>query len=247
MSSAPELTGDDRLAAEFVLRLLDGEELTEASRRLRDEPAFAALVGGWEKRLAPLLDGIPEEAPPADVWSRISSSLRQQNDEGATIHQLRRRANVWRAYSAGITAIAAALVLVIGLDVAKQDPVLQPPPAETPARAAATLVASLGSEGGPAALIITYDPDARSLIATPAVLQGAAGHDHELWVVPASGQPRSLGIVTAGKSRKITIPPALLRAIGANATLAVSVEPEGGSPTGQPTGPVIASGQLTRI
>jgi anti-sigma-K factor RskA len=109
------------------------------------------------------------------------------------------------------------------------------------------MVASLGAEGGPAALIITYDPNSRSLIATPAVLQGAAGHDHELWVIPAGGTPRSLGLVTTGRSRKLTIPPALLQSIGTDSTLAVSVEPEGGSPTGQPTGPVIATGQLTRL
>jgi anti-sigma-K factor RskA len=32
-----------------------------------------------------------------------------------------------------------------------------------------------------------------------------------------------------------------------NATLAVSLEPPGGSPSGLPTGPVIASGKLTRL
>jgi anti-sigma-K factor RskA len=243
MSSAPELTGDDQVAAELVLRLLDGEELLAARGRLRTDPGFARLVADWEERLAPLLDDIHPQAPPAELWSRISASL-EEAGEGATIHMLRRKATIWRTYSAVITAVAAALVLVVGLDTARKDPVLQPPVRQASAE---TLVASLGSEGGPAALIITYDANSRSLIATPAVLQGAAGHSHELWVLPASGAPRSLGIVTADHSRKIVIPPALLKAIGANATLAVSVEPEGGSPTGLPTGPVIATGQLNRI
>ena len=243
MSRAPELTGDDRIAAELVLRLLEGEELLAARGRLQADPDFARLVDEWEERLAPLLDEVQAETPPAELWSRISASL-DENGEGATIHALRRKATIWRTYSAAITAVAAALVLVIGVDNARKDPVVQPPVRQASAE---TLVASLGSEGGPAALIITYDADARSLIATPAVLQGAAGHSHELWVLPASGAPRSLGIVTAGHSRKIVIPPALLKAIGANATLAVSVEPEGGSPTGLPTGPVIATGQLNRI
>jgi anti-sigma-K factor RskA len=35
--------------------------------------------------------------------------------------------------------------------------------------------------------------------------------------------------------------------LGPDATLAVSLEPPGGSPTGQPTGPVIASGKLTNL
>lgn len=247
MSSAPELAGDDRLAAELVLRLLEGDELAEALRRQSEDSGFARRVAEWEERLVPFLDGIGSEAPPPDLWSRISAQLGAPGGEGATIHQLRRKADLWRAYSAAVTAIAASLLLVIGLDVARRDPVTQPPLAQPPAAAAATLVASLAAENGPAALVITYDPDSRSLIATPAVLQGAAGHDHELWLVPAAGPPRSLGLVAAGASRKIVIPPALLQAIGAESTLAVSVEPEGGSPTGQPTGPVIATGQLSRI
>ena len=244
MSSAPELTGDEALAAEYVLRLLDGEALLAARGRLNSDPAFAHLVAEWEERLAPLLNEIPGEAPPAELWSRIEASLGEAGN-GATIHTLRRKAAVWRTYSAAVTALAAALMLVLALDVTKDDPVIRQPAPQ--AAAAETLVASLASEGGPAALIITYDAASRSLVATPAVLQGAAGHSHELWVLPASGAPRSLGIVTAGRSRKIVIPPALLKAIGANATLAVSVEPEGGSPTGLPTGPVIATGQLNPI
>ncbi len=244
MSSAPELTGDDRLAAEYVLRLLEGEEMFEARRRLQEDAAFARLVSEWEERLAPLLEAVTEETPSPGMWSRISAGLEQGGREGATIHVLRRKANIWRAYSAAVTAVAAALLVVVGLDTARKDPVLQQP---TPQAAAATLVASLGAENGPAAIIITYDGASRSLIATPAVLQGAAGHSHELWVIPASGQPRSLGIVAAGQPRRLAVPPALLKAIGANAMLAVSVEPEGGSPTGLPTGPVIATGQLTRI
>lgn len=244
MSSAPELSGDDRLAAEFVLRLLEGAERPEAERRARNDDAFAALVSGWEERLAPLLDDIPAVEPAPEIWSRIERSLFEGGGEGATIHVLRRKATVWRAYSAAITAIAAALLLVIGLDVTKKEPVLRQPEPQT---AATTLIASLAAEGGPAALIITYDPTTRSLIATPAVLEGAAGHSHQLWVLPESGPPRSLGIVTASQPRRLVIPPALLRTIGTDATLAVSVEPEGGSPTGLPTGPVIATGQLTRI
>lgn len=244
MSSAPELSGDDRIAAEYVLRLLDSEELLGARGRLSSDPPFGRLVAQWEERLAPLLDEVPGQAAPAELRSRILASL-EDAGEGATIHALRRKAAVWRTYSAAMTAVAAALILVVGLDTDREEPVLQPPARQ--AAAAETMVASLGSEGGPAALIITYDARSRSLIATPAVLQGAAGHSHELWVLPAAGAPRSLGIVSAGRSRKIVIPPALLQAIGANATLAVSVEPEGGSPTGLPTGPVIATGQLNRI
>ncbi len=246
MTDEPELSGDDRLAAELALCLLDGAELAEAERRHREDPIFAAAVADWEMRLIPLAEGIRPETPDPGLWERIAARLGDAPAESATIHILRRKANLWRAYSAAVTAIAAALALVIGLESARQDPVIQVP-APAPAVPAPTLVASLAAEGGPAAIVISYDPDAQSLIATPAVLNPAAGHDHELWVIPGAGPPRSLGLVAAGKPQRITLPPALLKALGPEATLAVSVEPEGGSPTGQPTGPVIASGQLTRI
>jgi anti-sigma-K factor RskA len=43
------------------------------------------------------------------------------------------------------------------------------------------------------------------------------------------------------------VPRDVVMRINADAALAVSMEPPGGSPTGQPTGPVIASGKLTSL
>ena len=246
MTDEPELTGDDRLAAELALRVLEGEELAEARRRQLQDHDFARAVSAWKERLMPLVDGIRPVTPDPAVWERIAARLGDRED-GTTVVALQRKATLWRNYSAAVTAIAAALALVVGLDMAKRDPVIQPPVPQASQAPAPTLVASLGKEGGRPALVITYDPDSRSLVATPAVLDPAAGHDHELWLIAGSAPPRSLGLVTTGKSQKIDIPPALLKQLGTEATLAVSVEPTGGSPTGQPTGPVIATGQLTRL
>ena len=58
----------------------------------------------------------------------------------------------------------------------------------------------------------------------------------------AGEKPRSLGLVKA-QAERLSLP------AGANiekASFAVSVEPEGGSPTGAPTGPVLYSGQLVK-
>jgi anti-sigma-K factor RskA len=46
---------------------------------------------------------------------------------------------------------------------------------------------------------------------------------------------------------KVVVPPELLPHVSADSTLAVSIEPVGGSPTGQPTGPVIANGKLASL
>ena len=111
----------------------------------------------------------------------------------------------------------------------------------------ASLVAALAPEGGPTRLVVSYQPGTRSLLVTPAGLSAAAGRDYQLWLIPPSGTPRPLSLLDPGGPQRVPVAPALLGSLGGDATLAVSVEPTGGSPTGQPTGPVIASGPLRRI
>ncbi|MDQ3139889.1 MAG: anti-sigma factor, partial [Pseudomonadota bacterium] len=112
---------------------------------------------------------------------------------------------------------------------------------------APTMVAMLESPDNPARLVVSFDPETRSFLVTPAVLTGAAGHQHELWLIPPAGNPRSLGLVGVDGAQRIVIPVELLRDLSDDASIALSVEPVGGSPTGLPTGPVIASGKLSTI
>jgi anti-sigma-K factor RskA len=69
----------------------------------------------------------------------------------------------------------------------------------------------------------------------------------ELWLIGPGEKPRSLGLIDAGRPVHINLPAELIQRIAADATLAVSLEPPGGSPTGLPTGPVIANGKLTNL
>lgn len=61
---------------------------------------------------------------------------------------------------------------------------------------------------------------------------------HELWIIAPNANPVSLGLL---QDRPLVVtypePPA-------GFVFAVSVEPEGGSPTGQPTGPVILTAEV---
>ncbi|HZD92025.1 MAG TPA: anti-sigma factor [Pseudolabrys sp.] len=58
----------------------------------------------------------------------------------------------------------------------------------------------------------------------------------ELWLIPAGGKPHPLGLLQADRTVTITIPRDLIADATRNAVLAVSLEPPGGSPTGQATG-----------
>jgi anti-sigma-K factor RskA len=62
-----------------------------------------------------------------------------------------------------------------------------------------------------------------------------------LWLIAEGGAPVSLGLLEPQGPSRITVPDDL-RPVLAGATLAVSDEPPGGSPTGQPTGAVLAAG-----
>jgi anti-sigma-K factor RskA len=91
-----------------------------------------------------------------------------------------------------------------------------------------------------------YDPATGRLRVAPAALVDA-GHSPELWVIPAGGQPYSLGILHSRQTTSVAIRTADRVRFAAGATLAVTIEPVGGSPSGKPTGAVIAQGSLTLV
>ena len=137
-----------------------------------------------------------------------------------------------------MTRFAASLALVLAVQ-----PRTSPVPHADPTPAAPPLVAMLGDEKA--------DESRRQLGSRAAgscsrCRRHAAdpSHAHELWVIPGDGKPRSLGTMGDGKQMHMRLEEALAELMHQGATIAISVEPPGGSPTGAPTGPVIASGTL---
>ena len=233
----------DLLAGEYALGLLEGDELADAQRRSLGDPGFAELVDRWNARLEPMLAEVARVDPDPSLWQRIAAALEGPEQRPAELDQVRRRLSLWRGYSVAATALAASLLLVIGLRPAAEAPVpVPPPPAQQP-----LMVASLAPESGPVALTASYDPRTNSLVVAPAAMNPVPGHDHELWIVPEDGTPRSLGLVATAEPRRMALPPALPPGLMETATIALSAEPAGGSPTGQPTGPIVASGKFVRI
>jgi anti-sigma-K factor RskA len=117
---------------------------------------------------------------------------------------------------------------------------------ETP-EAEPPMLAMLGDEQRPNMLVASWDPASRNLVvAAAANMPADAAHSHELWVIPAGGKPRSLGTMPPSARMHARLDVPVARELQQGATLAISVEPAGGSPTGNPTGPVVASGKLER-
>lgn len=100
------------------------------------------------------------------------------------------------------------------------------------------MVAVLAPPGdGPVFVAEAAGGEVRLRPSSGAAVQVAPGRDLELWVLPVgAARPESLGVLPAsGRVVATRLPP--------GAQLLVSLEPRGGSPTGQPTGPVVSAGR----
>lgn len=231
----------DSIAAEFALGLLSGEELLDAQQRVASDPAFREKVARWRGRLAPLHDQTDPQTPPPDLWSRIEPKLSNVIAANDNVAVLRRKLLVWRSAAGAMAALAACLAIVL-ITV----PRTIPSPIVPTQGPRAPMVAMLGDQGS-MKVVASWDPAARQLIlAVPGNMPGDPTHSNELWIIPAGGKPRSLGTMPAGKQMHMRLADALAELLQQGATIAISVEPRGGSPTGAPTGPVVASGALTR-
>jgi anti-sigma-K factor RskA len=238
----PPEDDDDVLAGEYLLGLLEGPDLAAAKERAAADPLFAARVEAWATRLAPLFTGSPAE-PPASVWEAISAQLPSNDDEApARAHASLRR---WRFATAGVTALAASLALVL---VTRPEPAPRPqaPPVSGAPQSQPVLVASLKDEKTASAVTIAVGPAGSQLLVTPVRLPDDA-RASELWIIPGDGTPRSLGVIPAAAPSRVAVPAHHRAHIHAGATFAISLEPAGGSPTGAPTGPIAASGKISRV
>jgi len=235
------MTDHEYLAAEYALGILEGEELVEARGLAASDAGFASEVEAWEERLAPLFDEMGEEAPPAALWGRIKAGI--DGERGGDVIELKRRVGWWKGMTAAASAIAASLALDVAFDAVRP-----PPPAiEAPQAGGEMMVASLMSEDQAIMASAAWMPTKKSLMVMAGDMPPEPGRSHELWIIPADGKPRSLGLVSGGGPHRMAVDEAMAPMFAEAATLAVSIEPEGGSPGLGPTGPMIASGRLARV
>jgi anti-sigma-K factor RskA len=235
----PDETND--LAAEYALGVLTGDELRRAAELARTDARFGEEVARWSGRLAPMLDEVDAAPPPESAWTGIQRRLSGPADN---VVQLRRRVHRWRGVAAAMTALAACLAIFIV--VRPLPPAPAPSRIERPARAA-PLLAMLGNDEHGTRVVASWDPaEQRLVLAVTGDMPSDPSHSHELWVIPPGGKPRSLGTMGTATQMHMELADALAHLLQQGATIAISVEPRGGSPTGAPTGPVVASGALTK-
>lgn len=231
----PERGDDDVLAAEYVLGVLPPDERQAVAGRIDREPGFARLVEGWALHFSPLNAGYDEVAPPASVKAALDSRLFGRPAASPASGGFFSSLAFWRGLSA---AAVAALLLMVAL------PFMTPAPVELPVE---RLVASLASADSDVSYLVVYDSRSGDVALSHVSGERIPDRDLELWVIQGDNAPASLGVIPAGGSVHLPVSAERRERIGAGALFAISVEPSGGSPTGAPTGPVVAAGGLHPI
>ncbi len=202
----------EALAAEYVLGTLPLAERLTVEAMIESDAGFATLVEDWQIRLAPLNDDFDEVPPPRELLGRIEARLFPKAE--------RRRGAGW--FWGALAGIAVVAVIGVALMVT-----LSPP---------APLTATLTGENQALMIAASYDERAQQLtVHRSAGPEAEPGKDYELWIIPEGQAPISIGIV---REAALTIP---LQALPKGSTLAITLETEGGSPTGAPQGPLLVA------
>ncbi len=214
---------DILLAAEYALHLLDADARGAFKARLSREPGLRDLLGEWDEDLISLADEFAPVAPGPEVKSRIEARLFTQAKAAKT-----RRWSVPRFAGGMLAGLALAFVLLMVLPVTQFGP------------AAPDYVAEIAAEDRTIVVTARYDSAGNSLLIERLAGGPAPGRALELWLIAEGADtPVSLGILPSEQSATLDISAEHSAAL-AGATLAISDEPLGGSPTGQPTGAVLA-------
>ncbi|MFM2088165.1 MAG: hypothetical protein RLZZ237_3034 [Pseudomonadota bacterium] len=220
-----------KLASEYVLGTLKGGARRRFEGWLHNDADLRNITAEWRQRLEPMAEFATPVAPPKRVWKQIEQRLHLAPQGAWALW--RDSLSFWRSLGMASSAIAALLVIVVTTRVLEAPQI--------------NYVASLTDEKAQTALLLTADSRHGALEVRMVGNAPVPGDkDLELWAVPKSGNPRSLGLLADKGSVKLALNQ---RAIGNDvALLAVTLEPKGGSPNPDgPTGPILYKGNWVKI
>ena len=236
MTDRDELTAT---AGEYVLGTLDAGEQAAFVMRLAGDAGAQAAVAEWRARLAPLLDRVTPVAPPEAVWPAIEARI---GPVAVAASNDNRVSPAWRGL-----AIAASVLAVLGGTLALRPTPVAPivlAPAPVVAAAGPSYVAAVTAKGAEPALLVTIDAASGKAVVRAIGLTAPAKKSLELWYIGAGHDPESLGLVSGDARMEMALRDALARGDHLDASIfAITAEPEGGAPSGKPTGAILYSGK----
>ena len=265
------------LAAEYALGTLDAEERAQVETMMALDTEFTELVQVWEYRLGALNQMVGPVEPRPIVWESIRSAIgraepptpyepeaeaservRSAIVDTSNVIALTGQARRWRGIASAVSAIAAALVAILGIEIfapGLMPDALRPPPrtrvveVKTPAPVsapAAQYVALLQGQGGGPAFILTVDGATRDFtLRRVGAAPAEPGKAYELWLISDKlHRPRSLGVIGDGDFTARPVLSSYDAEVINNATYGITIEQAGGSPDGAPHSAPVYSGKL---
>lgn len=222
---------DEVLAGEYVLGVLSAESRAQVELRLRQDRHFAAMVHRWEENLSQFNDEYAAVPPRTEHFSSIEARLfghEPQKKTGA-LSRLWHSVALWRGLSlVSIIGLASLAGVELGLWEGRYG--------------GQHLVAALKTTNPDLSLLASYNRFNGRLRVTPVAASAQAANSLELWMIEPNGKPHSLGVLPQTGEGEFLVSDGMRNALKDGVTLAVSIEPFGGSRSGLPTGAVIGTG-----
>ncbi|MFJ2367532.1 anti-sigma factor domain-containing protein [Pseudomonas sp. NPDC087697] len=213
------------LAADYAIGLMPAAARRRFEQLLLDDAELRTELAKWQESLARLNEPLVEVPVPDRVWSAINARIEPQE-----LHVPAKRP-FWNWLRVTVAVCSLLVAMTLGILYNRDS-----------AQYSATL---LSASAQPALRIKAHDDYLQIEPLTLAAVDPA--HSLELWAIPADGKPISLGVIPVGGKGRVALSDEQHALLGKPIALAVSLEPEGGSPTGQPTGPVLYQGALAGL
>lgn len=233
---------DQVLAGQYVIGALSDEARLKADKRVESDADFAQAVEIWRSRFLELDDTAEAIVPRDSLWLRVERSI-SDLAPAPPVRAAGHLSRFWNslaalrvaALSSSLAAAVLALVAVTSVqkarELAARKPVYVAVLVDDATRQAGAIVNAFA--GGRVELIPLTD------IAVP------DGHTLQIWTLwDRSLGPRSVGIIDRARTTQLDL--GQLPPTGDDQLFEITLEPEGGSPIGRPTGPILFKGTTSK-
>ena len=225
-----------RLASEYVLGTMKGGARRRFDEYLKHDAALRAEVARWETHLMPLNERLQPVPPHTRVWEKIAARIGGLKTD-MTLEKkpvgLWESIAFWRNLGLGASGVAVALLAAMLI----LKPIDQSP----------MLTAVLAEDDNIARVFIEQPKSGLLMVKMVTPWQTMNGMALQLWVVPKNGTPRSLGLINDTGETRLSLA-GMDQKLSDGLVFAISKEPPGGSPTGQPSpGSVMCKGAIAHL
>lgn len=235
------------LAADYVMGLLDPAEEAEAERLMSADESFAKAVNAWRERLADFDATADPVAPSPALFDRIAETIRiVPSPDGGSARRVKLWDNIrfWRA-AAISGALAASLLMALAIGALVTSRQLRTDPAELARRKPVYVAVLVNDATKEAGAIVNAFADGRAELVPLRPIDVPPGKALQVWTLwDRAVGPKSVGLT--GQSRTLQLDLKSLPTTVQDQLFEITLEPEGGSPIGRPTGPILFKGNTAR-